>query len=743
MKLVGKSMFFLLLVATAALAQPSSWRDDAAVRETLITKGPLLGHRWLEKTGREDYLLRQCQRPDSQGGLVCTGRWSYGPSLKVSLRVTPDDTIICLTRGSGASLIRFRSQDSVTLQLLGDVDFAGMPRRAVLSDTLVIAGIHSGGSGLEIHGVSNPASPNLLSRTDLPMVNDIAVNDTLVYVACEDDTLRIYNIANPRAPTLVGACRDSCDLYMSYADGYCYLVHVSGVNIVDVRNPMTPHRAGHIGGEPLAAFVRDTMCYVTIYQDGLHVYNIRDPGTPQEVGSLAGSDVFDVTMAAACDTALYTPALDCISVADPTHPRLLGRVSIRSDYPYGVAVVPSLRHALVADYYDGVIAVDITNTSAPQIDAAAFAAGQALDVVRDQERLYVGSYHSGLTILDVTDPARPARLGSLDYLGRLPSCLSVEARDSFAFVPWDSVPQLRTVSVADPHNPVQAGGCDVWDRPEDMVLRDTLLYCAMPNRFQIINIARPREPALVGGCVGDGVAVVVQDSFAYTAAGATRITNIARPDSPYVVSTISGHSGSGIAVRDTFLYISAAYDTLWVYGIANPASPHLLGFAPVSAHTSDVALAESTAAVTRFNGIDLFSLQNPAQPRRIGGITTPYGPRRVVYSAPYWYVAMWDAGVGVYKSESLGVAEERGGRTRDAGPTVTPNPTRGVVVLQLPDDALGSILLRDVSGRRVLSMAPTTRTGQLTLDLGRLPAGVYFVEVRYKGEYRSVKVVRN
>ncbi|MBM3315378.1 hypothetical protein FJY71_06010, partial [candidate division WOR-3 bacterium] len=362
---------FLSLLALASARA----LDDAGLRETLAVMGPLLGHRWLEKQGLGDYLLRQSWRPDSSG-LRCVGRWSYGPSLKVSLRVAPDDTVICLTRGSGASLVRFRSQDSVTLDLLGDVNFAGIPRRAVIQDTLVVAGIHSGGTGLEVHGISDPSSPNLLSRVNLPVVNDIAVNDTFAYVACEDDSLRIFSIADPRNPRRLGACRDSCDLFMAQAGGYCYLVYVSGVHIVDVRNPANPHRVGRIGGgEPLAVHVRDTLAYVTVYQYGLRIYDVGDPATPRPLGSLTGPDALDITMAATCDTVAYTPVLDVISVANPAQPRLLGHASIPASYEYGVAVVPALGHALVANYTDGVVAVDLRIPTAPVVDTMAFAAG--------------------------------------------------------------------------------------------------------------------------------------------------------------------------------------------------------------------------------------------------------------------------------------------------------------------------------------------------------------------------------
>jgi hypothetical protein len=743
-----KRHWWLSLLLTAASLAASPWQDDMALRDSMTAKGPLLGHRWLEKNGLEDYLLRQSWKPMTDSGLVCVGRWSYGPSLKVSLRVTADDTVVCLTRGSGASLIRFRSQDSVTLDLLGDVNFAGIPRRAILADTLVVAGIHSGGTGLEVHGVSNPAQPNLLSRVDLPVVNDIAVKDSLVYVACEDDTLRIYNIANPRLPVLVGSCRDSCDLFMTQAGNYCYLVHVSGVNIVDVSDPASPHRSGHIGGgEPLAVCVRDTLCYVTVYQYGLRVWDISDVGSPQQVGSLPGPDALDIGMAATCDTVVYTPVFDAISVAQPTDPRLLGHVDIPEQLEYGVGIVPTLSYGLAAAYATGLVAVDIRNPAAPTLDTTVFSAGSVVDIDVAGNRAYLASDRTGMAILDVSNPAQPSLLGRLPLPRTNYLCRSVVADDSFAFLQWYQVPQFRSIDVSDPTRPTLAGGASVTNPPEDMVLRDSLVYAAEATVFEIVNVARPREPVLVGSCFGDGVAIVVQDSFAYTAAGAIRITNIARPDSPFVVSTITGPRGSGLAIRDTFLYIPQAYDTLWVYSVSSPSAPRVLGFAPVGAHCWDVALGESLAAVATVQGLVLFSLGNAARPARLGSVTTPYDPRRVSYVAPYWYVAMFEAGVAIYETTSTAIGEPVATRPQPRAFRVWPSVAAGNVRYALTGPVRNSdIAVYDVTGVKLRSVLLQANmkggAAEGEMNLADLPAGVYVVRVYSEGTNLTAKVVR-
>ncbi|MFO7638724.1 MAG: hypothetical protein R6X14_05445, partial [bacterium] len=724
-------MLTLTLAVALAFSSVSAGRLDfvgyreEALRDTLSRVGPLMGHRWLEKNGFQDYLLRQTWRPVSDSGLRCVGRWSYGPSLKVSLRITPDDTIVCLTRGSGASLIRFGSRDGVTLDLLGDVDFAGRPRRAVIADTLVIAGIQFGASGLEIHGVSNPASPNLLSRVDLPMVNDIAVQDTLVYAACGDDSLRIFNIADPRRPVLAGALRDSCDLYMALAGEYCYLVHVSGVNIVDISDPTSPRRVGRIGGgEPLAVHARDSRAYVMMYGYGLRVYDISDPAAPRPLGSLEGPNVFGVTMAETCDTLLYTPMLDAISVADPTRPRLLGRASVPADMKYGIAVPPGSGHALVANYFDGIVAVDITSPAAPVLDTMAFAAGAAVDLDVSGTRAYLGSYTAGMSILDVADPSRPRRLGQLNNPGRGGHCLAVVVDDSFVYVCWDSVPLFRSVDVADPTRPRLVGGYDVFGFPQDMVLRDSFCYVAQNRRFQILNVARPREPTLVGTVVvGDAnvPGMFLQDTLAFVTNWPTQVISVADPRNPRVIADF-GRGALNIFIKDTFAYLAGG-NGVFTYSIADPLSPYLVDSTGFGSYVFDVVVEDTLAYVGCRDALRLLSVADPREPRLVGYHSLPWYAQRLSYAEPYVYAACYEAGVAILEIVPTGVVEKGSESKIIEALQILPSPTRGRMAVRLSGEE-SSWAVRDVTGRMVDSGRISSAQKMLMLELDDRPAGV-------------------
>jgi hypothetical protein len=302
-----------LILAVAALVQlaGAGMMDRRLVYDSLRDVEPWQRRQWLADRGLQDYYRANSWKPTADSGLRCVGRWSYGPSVKVSLRATADDTIICLARGSGASIIRFRSQDSLTLDLLSDINCNSIVSRAIIRDTLVYCGMNQGGTGIEVWGVSDPTSPHRLSYVYLPPIMDIAVKDTFLYATgYVQDSLRIFNVADPRNPMQVGACSDS-GFPMCVSGDYCYLADRGGINIIDVTDPTNPHRVGKAatGGIALSVAVRDSLCFFGVDDLTLRIFNVKDPTLPFQVGSLSGIEAHDIHLPPTCDTVLYTPKL--------------------------------------------------------------------------------------------------------------------------------------------------------------------------------------------------------------------------------------------------------------------------------------------------------------------------------------------------------------------------------------------------------------------------------------------------
>jgi hypothetical protein len=279
----------------------------------------------------------------------------------------------------------------------------------------------------------------------------------------------------------------------------------------------------------------------------------------------------------------------------------------------------------------------------------------------------------------------------------------------------------------------------------DMVLRDSFLYVAEDNKFQVVNVARPRQPAVVGTCglPGNSGGMCVAETLGYIANSGIKVVSLADPSSPNVIGSIPV-SASGVAVRDTFAYIPHAYDTLFVYSVANPLQPRRLGFASAGVWPWDVALGESAAYVSTSTGVDVFELPNPAQPVKTGSVSTPYHAGRLAYHNGLLFVTMWDAGVAVYETVSTGIVEAPRTPTNRSRLVARPNPAATSLTLCTTNGSAASVGIRDIAGRSVAEYSIRRRVGtqEILLDIGRLRPGLYFLEVKTEANTETVKLIK-
>jgi hypothetical protein len=734
-------LLLLLGAAAGAFGGRLSFQERAAVQESLSRVHPRMRASWLRERRIEDPYYTAARRPDSGQGLVEVGRWSYGPSYDVDGRVTPSETLVALARGSGVSLLRFSRRDSLSIQLLADINAEGLTGHVKVVDTLLYVGSVK---GLEIYDISTEQNPVRLSWTPIPL-NDFALQDSLVYAI--GDSFRIYNISNPAAPVLRGACLDSGDA-VSVAGHTAFLGGRWGLYVLDVTNPASPHRVGSWGSAVEQVLARGHLCYTTTFNPNVpgeitfHILDVAIPSLPYQIGSLdsvGGYGVYLVDTLAFCSGDADLPRFSIVSVADSTRPRVLSAID-EGGWGMGMWASGLVQAAFGAFHWGGLYVFDTRNTSNPVRDTFLLDADAAVNVYIDNGRAYVADLMSGLKILDVSDPTKPSTLGSYDTAGQPPGMASVVARDSFAYVDWF---WFRVVDVSDPAHPEFAGQLDPFNPPADMVIRDSFVYVAEGNRFQVVNVARPRQPVLVGNCSGDGIAVVVQDTFAYTAAGAIRITNIARPDSPFVVATITRASANLQLLLDTIL-VCAPGPVMW-FNVANPAAPVVVDSIDLGYSVSGLTAVDSIVyAGTTTGALCAISIANLHQPSILCQRPLPSVAGRIAYAPPYLYLACGEAGVCIAETTSVGIEEGAQQRCQPMrGFAIAPNPTRGLCFITGLNGGGDVVTIRDVVGRVVFVAYVSGRDdGRHKLDLARLRPGVYFVQMISDRRKGSVKLVK-
>ncbi len=207
-----------------------------------------------------------------------------------------------------------------------------------------------------------------------------------------------------------------------------------------------------------------------------------------------------------------------------------------------------------------------------------------------------------ITVLDTSDPYHPALQGSASF-ARLQQThvRGLLGEDGYAYVATiadDGAGGFAAIDVSDPAHLTQRYFRE--DGLEDMAWQSGHLYAAAYADFRIFDVSKPESTSLVTlkpfADGYHGAAVTTWPGFAYVvandasgaasdAAGLLYIYSVANPRTPVLLSvTALPFRVSSAAFADSYLYLSAGQEGLYVLDVLGPARPTL------AAHLETTAL---------------------------------------------------------------------------------------------------------------------------------------------------------
>jgi hypothetical protein len=151
--------------------------------------------------------------------------------------------------------------------------------------------------------------------------------------------------------------------------------------------------------------------------------------------------------------------------------------------------------------------VDVSDPAAPALLGSYDTPGGAEAVQVVGSTAYVADHDEGLQIVDVSNPAAPALLGTYDTPGW---ALDVQVVGSTAYVA-DHDEGLQIVDVSDPSAPTRLGSFDTPEYANDVQVVGSTAYVADHDEgLQIVDVSDPAAPALLGTYDTPGAAWGVQ-----------------------------------------------------------------------------------------------------------------------------------------------------------------------------------------------------------------------------------------
>lgn len=189
-------------------------------------------------------------------------------------------------------------------------------------------------SGLLIIDVTNPSSPKLLSHhqgfvhaISKSGQNHFAITDSLVFLTQPDKGLEIIDIADSRAPRVVGFFQQSWIEGVAVADGYAYLgTWENGMRVLDVKNPSQPREVGYFQRPNAPIFdlrIADSIAYIG-EGTSIRILDVSNPSQPQELSYLPfGFGILDFEV---YERYLHLPGI-IVDISSPHAPQIICRYS--------------------------------------------------------------------------------------------------------------------------------------------------------------------------------------------------------------------------------------------------------------------------------------------------------------------------------------------------------------------------------------------------------------------------------
>ncbi|MCK4396869.1 T9SS type A sorting domain-containing protein [candidate division WOR-3 bacterium] len=307
----------------------------------------------------------------------------------------------------------------------------------------------------------------------------VYVQDTFAYIA-DRGHISIVSISDPSSPWVTGTTTEVWALGIHVKDTIAYLNSIGLQNrfeTASVRDPAFPCRLGwcyvFLGGmgNPTGIVLKDTIIYLATGQPGgVMQINVSDPSQPDTIKAYYTPGVaVDLAMK---DTLLYIAditSVQIINVADPLNPLFVGSVPMSSSCE-GIFVVDTFAFATwVGGEYGSLKVINISNPASPQIVASLDnLKGDPIDVWVQGNYAYVAA----------ADFWYPAKAKERQIAGMRPEWAFNERADEEG--------GLRVVDISNPLEPILVGSYDTPGDPSGVFAVDTLVFIADKESLQIL-----------------------------------------------------------------------------------------------------------------------------------------------------------------------------------------------------------------------------------------------------------------
>jgi hypothetical protein len=522
--------------------------------------------------------------------------------------------------------------------------------------------------------------------------SDIQMVGNLAYVFSGESGLHIVDLTDPANPVEIGR-GTWYDWYSPWGGIYvtgnrAYVASTQGCCAFDISDPTQPVQLARWWEDrsQLDIFVHDTIAIIQIEQEYGStpvVADISDLGNVQQIGDFGGRIMWPIGMVEdyLC-MANSEGGVLVFDISNPSQPVEVAQVD--TTMPGGLGTIVE-DYAYFGTFYDGLRIIDISNPLQP-VEVASCDSGWCCNHTVINAHLVVSRDNGCIDIWNVSDPVHPILEGMLPSL---PEFMEISGSGNLICLAYYNNPfSVAVVDISNPAAPIQVSSFGLIGFLGWMKTYGATGYiagAAFPGSgsrgFCITDLANPINPLFLGIIHSPGSDLAIHGNYAYIPDrnSGLRVFDVSNPAEPeslhctpggcpqkiivvgdyaYVVETDQGTwvslftynlqepavpvrvdslhipyytMGDAFGAQNGYLYIGASYSSayLFVYSLANPAAPQLVGTTNWSnvygCVPIDLELTDQYAYVADYTGglatIDITQPENPVVVAQMEGTT--------------------------------------------------------------------------------------------------------------------------
>ena len=299
--------------------------------------------------------------------------------------------------------------------------------------------------------------------------------------------------------------------------------------------------------------------------------------------------------------------------------------------------------------FGGLQIINVSDPTAPSLVSKTSAISYAADIAVSGSHAYLGHFAAKVTVLDISDLENPREIGSYNVPGGV---LSLKVRDHLLFAA-DGTPGnsgLLILDISNPASPAKVSFTPTSDRPAHITISNNKAYVIAGNVL-VFDISDPAAPRKIGDYrdfFPSAAQASLEGNTLYVTSGdiGLKIFDVAT-DQPALVAHHPQYRAAALAVQQSQFVLQLNSGEIIVLDLSDPRAPRRI--AGYSGLGTPHHIVYADGHIHFFNVNDLVTvLVEPAAVRRLGEIKTSGEFRDLFsYGATHLLAANFPTGVDI------------------------------------------------------------------------------------------------